>query len=58
VRLKTKALYFVNVVASRALLHIANRSSLDADSPLATLAIRSGFSLFEKFRAAIRKKRS
>jgi hypothetical protein len=45
-------------VASRALLHIGTRASFESDSLLSSIAVRSGFSLFEKFRSAVRKHRS
>jgi hypothetical protein len=58
VRLKTRALYIFGVVVNRALLHSVSRASFETDSMLSSIAVRSGFSLFEKFRSAIRKHRS
>jgi hypothetical protein len=40
--------------ANRALLHVSTRSSFEVDSLISSTAVRSGFSLFEKFRSAVR----
>jgi hypothetical protein len=58
VRVKTRALHIFAVVANRALLHATNRASFETDSLFFSIAVRSGFSLFEKFRSAVRKHRS
>jgi hypothetical protein len=57
-RLNTRALHIFGVVANRALLHASNRASFETDSLFSAIAVRSGFSLFEKFRSAVRKHRS
>jgi hypothetical protein len=46
------------MVANRALLHATNRVSFETDSLFSSIAVRSGFSLFERFKSAVRKHRS
>jgi hypothetical protein len=58
VRLNTRALHIFAIVAHRALLHDSRRSSFETDSLFSAIAAQSGFSLFEKFRSAVRKHRS
>jgi hypothetical protein len=58
VRLKTRALHLFGAAANRALMHVSTRPSFQGDSQLSSIAVRSGLSLFEKFRSAVRKHRS
>jgi hypothetical protein len=59
VRLKTRALHLFGIAANRALLHVGTRASFEtSDSLISSIAVRSGFSLFEKLRSAVRKHRS
>ena len=56
-RLKNRAINYVNAAASRALITMMPRGATEGDSLLTALAVRTGLSLFEKCRAAVRRTR-
>ena len=56
--LKNQTIHLIGRAANRALLRVSSRPSFEIDSLISSFAVRSGFSLFEKFRSAVRKTRS
>jgi len=56
-RLKSRPIHLFNVATARALMHLSMRRSFEPDALVASAAL-SGLSLVEKFRSAVRKKRS
>jgi len=58
VRLKNRTIHLIGLAANRALMRVGSRPSFEIDSLISSFAVRTGFSLFEKFRSAVRKTRS
>jgi hypothetical protein len=56
--LNNRTIHLIGPVASRALLRVGSRPSFEIDPSVSSIAVRTGFSLFEKFRSAVRKPRS
>ncbi len=57
VRLKTRVRNIFDTATNRALRHVGNRASFETDALVASFTLAS-FSLFGKFRSAVRKTRS
>jgi hypothetical protein len=58
VRLNNRTINLIGRAANRALMRVSSRPSFEIDSLISSFAVRTGFSLFEKFRSAVRKPRS
>jgi len=58
VRLKNRTIHLIGRAANCALMRVSSRPSYEIESLISSFAIRTGFSLFEKFRSAVRKTRS
>lgn len=56
--MNNRTVHLIGQAANRALLRVNARPAFEVDTFIASLAVRSGFSLFEKIRSAVRKHRS